>query len=381
MDMKRSKFLSYAVIACGFFSSAFAADTQDSDDMVMNRSSSEETQFREITPNAGPRVTNGVDVFITADFIYWTARQDGLAYARSGLVDYTEAVALGNTEHGETYYPATKFSPGFKVGIGLNLGHDGWDTLVNYTWYRSNHHHSIVMSEPSALSPVPLWEVATLGSSQADKNFLVLSSFVNVGKASSSWSIHFNNIDWEMGRNFYISQYLTLRPYAGLKGTWMHQYFSSNLGNFEQSDISSEVSAAAMYQIQKFWGVGIRTGLDASWYMTKNWSIFSNTALSALWGRFYNSREDSVTLAVTETNRTIINTRSSFHTVKPVLEMQLGVRYDYWFCDDDYHFGIEAAWEEQVWFSQNQFIELLSPSGSSADLLLQGLTIDFRFDF
>lgn len=381
MDMKRSKFLSYAVMACGIFSSAFAADTQDTDDMVMNRSSSDETHFREITPNAGPRVTNGVDVFITADFIYWTARQDGLAYARSGLYDYSVGVAFDDLEHGETYYPSTKFSPGFKVGIGLNLAHDGWDTLVNYTWYRSNHHHSIVTTDASALSPVVLWDVALLGPGYVGQNFIATTPFVNVGRASSSWSIHFNNIDWEMGRNYYISQYLTLRPYAGLKGTWMHQHFTASYGEFVPAEIDADISDATMHQIQKFWGVGARTGLDASWYMTKNWSIFSNTALSAVWGRFYNTRQDSVTATGTEVKSTIINTRSNFHTVKPVLELQLGVRYDYWFCDDDYHFGVEAAWEEQVWFSQNQFIELVSPSGSTADLILQGLTIDFRFDF
>jgi len=379
MNNAKKHFLSFTAIACGLFTGVFAAQMEDSDQQL-NRSSSEETQFREITPNAGPRVTNGVDVFVTADFIYWTARQDGLAYARTGLVDYAEAVALGDTAEGTTYYPDSKFSPGFKVGIGLNLGHDGWDTYLNYTWFHTKNHHSVVATNPSNISPVPLWEVATLGSSLAKDNFLVLSSFVNVGRASSNWSLHFNNFDFEIGRNFYVSQYLTLRPYSGLKGTWSHQYFNVSYSNYLTSDVSSEVSAAHMHANQKFWGIGIRTGLETSWYFDKNWSIFGNTALSSLWGRFYDTRKDHVTSA-SDVHRTILNTRADFHTVRPVMEFQLGARYDYWFSDDDYHFGIEAAWEQQVWFNQNQFIELLNASGSQANLTLQGFTLDFRFDF
>ncbi|NDE82432.1 MAG: hypothetical protein EB051_02290, partial [Chlamydiia bacterium] len=31
-----------------------------------------------ITPPVSPRVTHGADIFISADFIYWYAQQDGL---------------------------------------------------------------------------------------------------------------------------------------------------------------------------------------------------------------------------------------------------------------------------------------------------------------
>ena len=35
----------------------------------------------EITPDAGPRVSRGPNIYFTADFIYWLSRQDGLEYA------------------------------------------------------------------------------------------------------------------------------------------------------------------------------------------------------------------------------------------------------------------------------------------------------------
>jgi len=43
-------------------------------------------QKRSVTPDAGPRVQNGYDLTTTVDFIWWKARQDGLAYATSGVL-------------------------------------------------------------------------------------------------------------------------------------------------------------------------------------------------------------------------------------------------------------------------------------------------------
>ncbi|MCB1109563.1 MAG: hypothetical protein KDK64_01155, partial [Chlamydiia bacterium] len=37
-----------------------------------------------ITPNAAPKITGMADFYFDAAFIYWTARQEGLAYAIEG---------------------------------------------------------------------------------------------------------------------------------------------------------------------------------------------------------------------------------------------------------------------------------------------------------
>ncbi|MBM3192011.1 MAG: MOMP family protein [Chlamydiae bacterium] len=318
---------------------------------------------------------------LTADFIYWTARQEGMAYARGGVADYTDALSLGDAHSGSTYFPPTHFSPGFKAGIGLNLGHDGWDTYLNYTWLHSNQHNSVQKSAGYSSGIIPLWEIASVGNQQSQTQFITLSNFVNMTNASASWSLHFNNFDLDLGRNYYISQYLALRPHAGLKGSWYNQHYHVSYSGFLEPDIASELSETHMDIEQHFWGVGIRTGVDTSWFFDKNWSLFGNTSLAALWGRFNVQRQDYATTLPNGVVYKTTNTRSDFHTIKPVLELQLGVRYDYWFSDDDYHLGIQAAWEEQLWFNQNQFYEVTSGFESHGDLGMQGLTLTFRFDF
>jgi hypothetical protein len=411
MNTKSRMLLSTTAVACVLFTSLSAAETQDSNQLhrstsnelpfresspnieskitsavdpqdpdQMHRSSSDEMHFRVITPNAGPRVTNGIDVFITADFIYWTSRQDGLGYVRSGVADYDAAVALGNAVPGGTTTPCFNFSPGFKVGLGLNLGHDGWDTYLNYTWLHSSHSSNASSVETNSEGLIPLWEVATIGNTSSKDHFIVLNTFINLGQAYGRWALNFNNFDLDLGRNFYISQYLTLRPHAGLKGSWYTQNYDVKYSDFLEPDIADEVLGTRMHIKQSFWGIGVRTGLDTSWYLDKNWSIFGDTSLSALWGRFHTHRQDFVTPTNNQEVR-VIDTGFNFHTVKPVLEFQLGLRYDYWFSDDEYHFGIQGAWEEQIWLNQNQFFDISQGYGHHGDLILQGFTLDIRFDF
>ncbi|MCB1117245.1 MAG: hypothetical protein KDK50_01545 [Chlamydiia bacterium] len=305
-----------------------------------------------ITPNAGPRVCMGADVFVTADFILWTYRQEGMEFAMTGSTGTV-------TSQGRVFEPSFGLEPGFKVGLGLNLGHDGWDVFAEYTWLTTNATRKVRDNN----TMTNLWN----GGSQAQ----VLTG---------SWDSDFNVIDLELGRNFFVSQYLTLRPHYGLKGSWQSQDFKviSDVNNILTGNL---LSRRTMKQGFDYWGIGIRTGMDTAWHFTKCWSIYGNFALSALWSGFDIDRKDETfnnTNGVTTQN---VNTENDFKTVLPVLEIALGLRWEMWFSNDDYHFGIDAGWEEQVWWGMNRYIVLSQPQRDNGDLTFQGLTLKFRFDF
>ena len=74
--------------------------------------------FREITPPAGPRVAHGADVFITADFIWWKASEEGLAFSGSGLNSGSASSAADvftSPSKGKIASVGEDWAPGFKV--------------------------------------------------------------------------------------------------------------------------------------------------------------------------------------------------------------------------------------------------------------------------
>lgn len=56
----------------------FAQSSQQQSSKCEEQSTYTRGMPRHVTPAAGPRVADGVNLFLTADFIWWKAWQDGL---------------------------------------------------------------------------------------------------------------------------------------------------------------------------------------------------------------------------------------------------------------------------------------------------------------
>lgn len=368
------KVLPLAGLLC---SCLFAAQPQQDDMNSHQRRPAGQMQddgrYREITPNAGPRVTNGADVYIDADFIWWHVHQDGMGYVLSGFGNGTTATQASG---GSVHHPGFSWEPGFKVSLGVALGHDGWDLGAEYTWLNPNRSSQ---NRNNDTDLYPMWNIAN------NYNSPVYSTATGgVKQASSSWKTTFNVIDLEMGRNYFISQHLKLRPHIGFKGSWQDQDYSVTYvrrGTQAGAGTARETTDK-MVNNQDYWGFGIRTGLDTAWHFTKSWSIYGDFAISGMWSHFKIKRKDTEQQIPHGSNGvfTIFDYQNSFHTIKPVMEWGIGLRWETWFSDDDYHFLIQAGWEEQSWLEMNQHVVPMNEC-NHGDLDLQGLTVKFRFDF
>ncbi|WP_194847996.1 Lpg1974 family pore-forming outer membrane protein [Candidatus Neptunochlamydia vexilliferae] len=320
-----------------------------------------------ITPNAGPRVDHGIDVFLNTDFIYWTPRMDGLAYAITGSGDGVSSTPRGSVKHLDW-----NWAPGFKVGAGLNLPHDGWDVTAEYTWLYSSADHKKAVSGSDILSP---WNVSNLVS---------LLSNSEIREARADWDIHFHTAHLSLGRNYFISNFLTLRPFVGFKGSWIDQDY--RVRYTLEGTIDSNLR---MKNDQDFWGIGLRTGLDTGWQLTSILSLYGNFAISGLWSQFQVDRKDTRNdsnnpgggNSPLNTNITVLNSEDDFHTIKGVIEFGLGLRAEWWFFDDRYHFLIQGGWEEQLWINHNNLLKTYFAESDHGDLILQGFTMKLRFDF
>lgn len=317
-----------------------------------------------ITPNAGPCVANGFDAHISASFIYWTAREDHLGFAYREPV---QGISSGTTVTSKSHvkHPDWNFRPGFKIAVGYLYDHDGWDVLGEYTWLR-------VRDTKESLSANDL-------STQRIQGIWPFS--INIDDPTSVqtlWQLDFNVVDLELGRNFFISRYLKLRPHFGLKGTWQDQHYHvAALG------LSDNIPSIVMDKHKlDYWGVGIRTGLDTAWHFSRCFSLYGEVSASLLWERF--EAEEKTDIAPLEVGDaeplTALYVGNDIRAVRPVVELTLGLRWETWFCCEHYHFSIEAGWEEQWWSDQNQLFDAYQET-RQGDLSLHGLTLKARIDF
>ncbi len=339
-----------------------------------NMNDSKSPPVGQITPPAGPRTDTGARFLVTADFIYWQAEEDNLLYD-----EYS-----ANSSSGETQTTVKKpakldfeYAPGFKVGAGALFDHDNWDIFANYTWLKQEHAKGRV-SYPNLGSDLRTGNPFGHGG----------ASSLTLTTTHAHWTCHFNNIDLELGRQFFISRDLVLRPHFGLKGSWMAQEFNI----LQVTDYPDGVGGGTLLPFvqtsqtrhnQDFWGIGLRAGLNTAWHFTHDWSIYGDIAASELACRFNDRKKVADTFTTTDfQNITLLN--KSFSIVRPVLEIALGVRYETFFSRDRYQFFVQAGWEQQIWWDQNQFLNQNAQyidTGSGGALTLQGLDVKLGFAF
>lgn len=319
----------------------------------------------EITPPVGPFVKNGANFFITGEFLWWKGIQENLNYATSGVL-VQPGTSL--TSSGKVHKVDHSWNPGFRVGLGYYPGHDGWDLYARYTWYYSSS-RDIASRQDGNMVPIGL----SLDS-------LTNMTVTGITHAKSSWDLHYNTIDLELGRNFFLSKFVKTRLFAGLRGTWNSQdwkthYRSNQVAFGSGSPLPGNI---LVDQKEDTWGIGIRMGVNGTWTFYKGWSIVSDVSFAGVWVDYDNHRKDTITQTGIGTAITT-NIKSDPNSTLFNLELMLGLRGEWWMYNEAFHLSTQVGWENQIWLDYGNFI-YLNHSGNG-DLTFSGITARLRFDF
>lgn len=364
METNLKRALSIGVV-CASMTSLLSAGTYDQKDSDTN--SMHHTKAA-VPPGTHPG-EDGPVAFITADYTYWAARQAGLAYAVSN--DYT-ATPSSSPTRGQVFYPNWTARSGFKVGAGAYLNHDMWDLYAQYTWFYNRQQRDNYQGNASFTAGNGM---ATWWIDDTD----VMHD--NLQEANAFWANWFNRVDVQLARAFYAGHYLQLRPFIGLLGAWDEQWF-----NIRYKDIAGDTLWNTWQNNQQWWGIGPYTGICSAFMFpmgdnSTQWSIFMDLGTSLPWSKSQVDTQlqdnDSSTLL------TSAYTRDSFWNCEPMLETALGLRWETWWTEGmNWNFMLQAAWEQQVWFSHNH----MTPIGTEAyasfgNYSMQGLTIKAKVGF
>lgn len=277
---------------------------------------------------------------VYADFLYWQTNPEGIEFARSGFN------TAGVTEAGQVYSPGCEWSPGFRVGAIVDLSCCEWDFFAQYTWLHPDMSKTVTDGS----------NLRALTASGLDG--------VNLTSASGKYDLHFNVLDFGLGRTFNVNECFLFRPHFGFKATWQEAKYTERYAVG-----TSIVQTNVVNHKTEFDGIGLRGGFDASWKFSPCFSIEGKLALSAV----YSDNEVRRTDLLNTT--TIANQKFDVCAITPVLELFLGVRWDSTVCDC-YDIFVALGWEEQVWFNHNRSIrESADAVGPHGALTLQGLTV------
>lgn len=299
---------------------------------------------------ARPMLQNGYDLWVMGDVLLWQAVEENLTYA------YTHEQANQHNLHTVDF----DWDWGFRLGVGYNMPRDGWDLDLYWTHIRNTadgHVHA-----NSGHSVTQVWTVASQ----------LLAGTME--EAHADWRVHLDQLDLDLGRQFYVSKYLTLRPYVGMRSTWLLQRYNINTEN------TNELTQHARLK-NRFWGFGFATGLDTDWKFGWGVSLYGEADMALLLG-FHD-----VDQAGKQQDVSIWSQDKSFRVGRAILDLALGLKWADTFFHDCLGLTLKLGYEYHLYFDQNQFLltngsstfELFNPL--NGNLIYQGLTGSIQLDF
>lgn len=277
--------------------------------------------------SAPDRSTN---VWVSADFLYWGACEDGFSCEFGNTLINTTAVnSIPTTAIIENDRDIDfDWEPGYRVGAGVDMPCSGWDTGAFYTYYYGK------------------------GSG-------------NDGASQANWGLHFNVADAVVGRNFWAGSCVDLRPFAGVRYAQIKQNYDAHLVTNLISSTGPSVAVSDKVDTQKFWGFGPQLGLESDFYLGHGWSLYGNVDGAILYGHTKSTFNDSDRFD--SANNTCLSTSNSCSNLWAI-DAGVGVRWEF-----DY-LTLKAGLEQHTYFDYNKI-------GCGGNLNLYGANISAAIHF
>lgn len=355
---------------------------------------------------------------IYGSFLAMQAKQDGMEFAIEDLSGNGQ-IPISPITYGKVFgFTSNRsdwdFQPGFRLGATYLSHFDFWKFGLEWTRLNiSAYKHANVSNERGVL--IPLW---ILGSNTPSGAMLynqdaVCDLYVTPNafgpRASAVWKAKYDMVDLSMRKEFYISRNLVAKPFFGIRGGSIQQHFSVDYGGgYREADVTPcalcetllcpEMGASRIvhHGDNNFYGVGLRIGVDSSWFLGQNWAFQGAISSSFLAGKMKVSQNMTLPNQIqcpdlvncingsgpctnVTSLQTLVDgfdiTQTSMMNL-PNLEMSVGIEWARRFNKDKYQFRFQGAYEFIHWWNMLNMRKFFSSSAKSQLLPEGGCGLD-----
>ncbi len=323
------------------------------------------------------------DIYADASYLYWFAKEEGLEIALAAAVNHVTASTLQTTENSFLVLQDSKYSSGFKAGLGANLNIDDWVVDLEYTWLRQK---TSVSKGPAPTVPTTLgsgvWSLAAWFYESYFAEGIVADTF------DSKWKFDLDWLDLSFSRPYYQGRRLVITPSAGLRASWIRQRLTVSSPN-AYSLYLQDASAASLNvsrNLSQSWAIGPRALVNAHWLVGSGFRFQGDVGASLLFTQFTKIAHFETGTSVRAAPLRFRN-MSNYNCLRPMLEANLGVGWGTYFSQKQYHLDLAATYDFNYLWGQNmmRYAAEVNASviagGYPNDMFLHGLTVKARFDF
>ena len=308
---------------------------------------------------------NSTEFNIFVDPLVWTAKEAGTDCWAEGIISDSSFISnnLEQIDFG--------WNVGLRIGAGYGMKHDQWDTRLFYTLFRTQGNDHASRGAGSMHS-------SFLGNFYVGNPEGAGITGPSYESASIRWTIRFQMFDWDLGRKFWASESLALRPFMGIKGGLIHQFIHSKW--YKPNLTGTDFFNLGIENIKNnFWGIGPQVGIDTKWVLSAGkrhcFSIFDDISGALMYGHWaFSDVFDN------DINQKIVIDSQPLNGGASMVRVFSGLEWNADVKQDCYRFSTKVGYEMQFWLNQLQFYSFTGGRLGN-QLTLQGVTLEFCCDF
>jgi Legionella pneumophila major outer membrane protein precursor len=244
---------------------------------------------------------------------------------------------------------------GFRAGAGYRLPGEGWEASFFYTYLHGDGHNSAV-ADPSS---------GVLFPTLTHPGGVEMASV-----ATAACKLNYNVFDLEISRRFHPGEAVEVRVFAGPRAARIDYEINAtyNGGDANLDHVRSRID---------YGGIGVRAGAESTWTVGYGLGLYARGGASMLASSF----RSRLTEATNDGLSTLVDVTDRFHKVVPVLEMGLGLSYQYrgWRLTAGYEFVNWVGLVDQIDFVSDTSVG--KPGRRTGDLSLDGLVLRAEWAF
>jgi hypothetical protein len=335
-------------------------------------------------------VRDSWDLYVTASYIFWQAQEENLEI---GLISQNNPEGVSgpqDTPFTTTYKndmnvtaPNFTYRPGFKFGIGGNLGWDGWDAFAEYTWFHGSTGSGVQpLVSKTTTHPIGQYLYPIQGEFQNADFFQ---------NANQSWGLKMDLFDISLGRSYYSGTKMTLRPFFGTRAAWIRQDLNTTYTGSTNYTNASGYFQGEFYNSSVSWGLGPRAGFDSNWLLGYGMRLIGNGSADLLYTRYETQANDQIFALNSGVLSPISENASVSQTVdylRTHAALEMGFGWGSYFDNNNWHVDLSATYGFQIFWDQNMFRNFENPASApgksfapNGNLYVHGLTVNGRLDF
>lgn len=313
-----------------------------------------------------------------ASLLYWQGGTCGTDYAYEKQKPVLEFPVKGRVKDVHC-----KWNLGFKLALGYNINHDGWESNLYYTCFSDTGSNKTTSGCNDNVIPL-------LGSS----NITTVSEsalFFFCSEAKAQNELHFRTLFWDLARDFFVSECLAIRPFTALEAAWITTRQSTRYTGGEpiKTTFGLEDDLVHIKENCSYSGLGPVMGFGTNWYIGRGVSLFNEVSIGMLYGKFQITHSERYSL----NDSSKIKLKNDCRKFCPMAKYMLGLIRKCYFNDDQNHLSIKLGFESQYWWRVNQVIRVVDIPAEEVnfplikylrqglDFNIMGLTVDVRLDF